>query len=137
MTTLRRSLAIAGFAAALAVTAVPAYAQAGKGPCRDDIQKFCPNIQPGGGRYRDCLQQHAAELSPACQQHIKSMKEHVAAWRQACEADVQKLCSSVPVGQGNIIQCLRQHEADVSQPCKDQLAQGYRGHGKPQAGQGK
>ncbi len=126
---------IAALAAALGLTAGPAHAQRGQGPCREDIQKFCPNVQPGGGRFRDCLQQHAAELSPACQQHIKETKAQVATWRQACEADVQKLCSGVSPGQGRIIACLRQHEADLSQPCKDQLAQGGRRRGKAAAGQ--
>lgn len=133
MNVLKTTATIASFAAALAVTAVPAHAQRGQGPCREDIQKFCAGIQPGGGRYRDCLQQHAAELSPACQQHIKDTTEKVAAWRQACQADVQKLCSDVTAGHGNILKCLHQHEADVSQPCKDQLGQRYHRRGKADA----
>ncbi len=136
MKALQTGASIAALAALLGMTAVPAHAQRGKGPCREDIQKFCPNIQPGGGRYRDCLQQHASELSPACQQHIKETAANVAAWRQACEADVQKLCSDAAVGQGNIMKCLQQHQGDLSQPCKDQLAQrGRYRRGKADASQ--
>ncbi len=135
MKNLPKVATITALAAALGLTAVCAHAQRGQGPCRDDIQKFCPNVQPGGGRYRDCLQQHATELSPACQQHIKETAQKVAPWRQACEADVQKLCSDVSAGHRNIMKCLRQHEADLSQSCKDQLPQGGRGRGKADAGQ--
>jgi hypothetical protein len=114
---------IAPLVVALSVVPEPAQAQRGQGPCREDIQKFCASVQPGGGRFRDCLQQHAAELTPACQQHLSQMKARVAAGRQACESDVQKLCSGVAPGRGGIVRCLREHEGDLSQACKDQLAQ--------------
>jgi hypothetical protein len=114
---------IAPLAVALSVAPAPAQAQRGQGPCREDIQKFCASVPPGGGRFRDCLQQHAAELTPACKQHLSQMKAKVAAWRQACEGDVQKLCSGVAPGRGNLVKCLREHQGDLSQACKDQLAQ--------------
>jgi hypothetical protein len=124
---------IAPLAVALSVAPGPAQAQRGKGPCREDIQKFCAGVQPGGGRFRDCLQQHAAELTPACQQHLKQMKAKVAAWREACEGDVQKLCSGVAPGRGGIVRCLREHQGDLSQACKDQLAQRPRRRGPASA----
>jgi len=116
---------IAPLAVALSVAPSPAYAQYGRGagPCREDLQKFCAGMQPGGGAFRDCLQQHSAELSPACKQHLQQVKSRVAAWRQACESDVQKLCNGVAPGRGGIVRCLRQHQNDLSQACKDQLAQ--------------
>jgi hypothetical protein len=117
---------IAPLAVALSVAPGPAHAQRGQGPCRQDIEKFCPGIQPGGGRYRDCLQQHASELSPACQQHLSKVKSTAASWRQACKDDVQKLCLNVTPGRGKMVKCLREHEAELSQACKDQL--GRRGH---------
>jgi hypothetical protein len=111
---------------AVALTMSPSLAQPkrGEGPCREDVKKLCPDIKPGGGRYRDCLKQHAAELSPACQEHVKQVKAKVAAWRQACQDDVQKFCPSVGPGHGKIAKCLHQHHDDLSQACKDQLAQG-------------
>ena len=123
---------IAPLAAALSVAPEPAHAQRGAGPCREDIQKFCATVQPGAGHFRDCLQQHAAELAPACQQHLTQMKAKVATWRQACEGDVQKLCSGVAPGRGGIARCLREHQNELSQACKDQLAQYHRGpHRRP------
>ena len=117
----------------LSLACAPAFAQGAQGPCREDIQKFCSGVQPGGGRYHDCLQQHAADLSSACQRHVQQVKERSSGWRQACQADVQKLCSSVTAGHGDTMQCLQQHEADLSQACKDQLAQGHHPRGKADA----
>jgi len=114
---------VAPLAVALSVAPEPAYAQRGAGPCREDIQKLCAGMQPGGGRFRDCLQQHAAELTPACQQHLTQMKAKIAVWRQACEGDVQKHCNGVAPGRGGIVRCLREHQNELSQACKDQLAQ--------------
>ena len=39
----------------------------------------------------------------------------------ACAADVQKLCSNVPAGGGRIIACLKQHQQEVSQGCKQAI----------------
>jgi hypothetical protein len=115
---------IAPLAVALTAVPEPAHAQRGQGPCRDDIQKFCAGVQRGGGRFRDCLLQHEAELTPACQQHLQQMKARVSAWRQACEGDAQKFCNGVAPGRGGIVKCLREHQNDLTQACKDQLAQG-------------
>ncbi len=113
----------------------PAHAQRGTGPCRQDVQKLCPNVKPGGGALRDCLQQHASELSPACQEHLKQAKARMAQWRQACHDDVQKLCSTVSPGHGGIVRCLQQHHDQLSKSCQDQLAQAraHRGRHAPPA----
>ncbi|MGO8788639.1 MAG: cysteine rich repeat-containing protein [Terriglobia bacterium] len=41
--------------------------------------------------------------------------------RTACAADVQKLCPNVPTGGGRIIACLKQHQQEVSQGCKQAI----------------
>ena len=120
---------IAPLAVALSAAPEPARAQRGQGPCREDIQKFCAGAKPGAGRFRACLQQHAAELSPACQQHLQQVKARMASWLQACDSDVQKFCSGVAPGRGGIVRCLREHQNDLSQACKDELAKRPRGRG--------
>lgn len=114
-------LLLALSAMVLTVSSAPAGARQA-GPCRQDIQKFCPDAKPGGGAFRDCLEQHKAELSPACQARISEAKSRIADWRKACGADVQKVCSDV-IGPRNLRQCLNQHRDQLSQSCQDQLAQ--------------
>src|SRR5882724_5663429 len=42
--------------------------------------------------------------------------------RAACAQDVQKLCANVPAGGGRIIACLKQHQDQVSDSCKQAVA---------------
>jgi hypothetical protein len=56
-------------------------------------------------------------------------QQDVADARAACASDVEKLCASVPSGGGRIIACLKQHEAEVSDGCKQAIAKALRGTG--------
>ena len=47
--------------------------------------------------------------------------------RVACEADVPKVCPGVQPGGGRIIQCLVQHQNEVSEACKQALAKAKQG----------
>jgi hypothetical protein len=40
----------------------------------------------------------------------------------ACKADVQKFCADVKPGEGRIVQCIKQHESELSDACKQTLA---------------
>ena len=41
-----------------------------------------------------------------------------------CRSDVEKFCKGIKPGGGRIWACLKSHEAEISQPCKDQMAKG-------------
>ncbi len=41
----------------------------------------------------------------------------------ACKADVEKFCKDIKPGKGRIVSCLKSHEADLSQACKDHMGQ--------------
>jgi hypothetical protein len=40
----------------------------------------------------------------------------------ACKADVQKFCAGVEHAKGKIHECLTQHQADLSDTCKQRMA---------------
>jgi len=40
-----------------------------------------------------------------------------------CRADVQKLCKGIHPGGGRIAACLKQHEAEISPGCREQMAE--------------
>lgn len=44
-----------------------------------------------------------------------------AAQDKACADDAKRLCSDVQPGRGNLQQCLKAHEADLSAACKDRI----------------
>jgi cysteine rich repeat protein len=110
------------------IMAAPAQAEHHGGPCRADVQRLCPDVEPGFGGFRDCLTEHASELSPACQERLSRIQAKMAAWRAACQDDVQKLCSDVAPGRGNIIRCLHENHDQLSESCQAQLAQHHRRH---------
>ncbi|NWH07971.1 MAG: hypothetical protein HXY22_04870 [Alphaproteobacteria bacterium] len=41
--------------------------------------------------------------------------------RQACRSDAMRLCALVQRGGGRILQCLRDHRADVTPACREAL----------------
>jgi hypothetical protein len=47
--------------------------------------------------------------------------------RTACASDVQKLCAGVPTGGGRVIACIKQHQAEVSDGCKQAIVKAMGG----------
>ena len=37
-----------------------------------------------------------------------------------CQADIEQFCKDTPTGEGAIRNCLKEHEAELSQPCQEQ-----------------
>jgi len=118
-------------AALLAATAWAQPPAKRHGPCADDVEKFCKDVQPGS-QIRKCLEEHKAELSPACKERFDKMEARRQERRQqadarrearhkACKDDIDKFCKDERGG-GRVMQCLRQHEAELSEACKTELA---------------
>jgi len=90
-------------------------------PCTQDIKKFCKDVKPGGGRIVQCLKQHESELSQQCKDYQTGLKEKAAAGARDCKADTAKFCKDVKPGGGRIVQCLKQHESELSEACRKHL----------------
>lgn len=45
-----------------------------------------------------------------------------------CRADAERLCKGVQPGQGRIVQCLEQHESELSGGCRASLEEGRKKH---------
>lgn len=115
----------------IAALALGALLAAAEHPCKEDAEKLCKGIEPGEGRIAQCLKQHESELSAACKQKRDSFRERMQEIHAACEDDARKFCAGVQAGGGRIARCLRQHEADLSQACREQgqrLAEEHKGH---------
>ncbi|HYZ88260.1 MAG TPA: cysteine rich repeat-containing protein [Myxococcales bacterium] len=105
-------------AAAVSVFALPAVAA--DHPCQADVEKFCAGLQPGQGRILQCLNQHEADLSAECKQKRASFREQMEEIRGACEADAKKFCSGIRPGQGRIAACLKSHQNELSEACRNE-----------------
>lgn len=102
--------------------AAGARAQAGADACGADVEKYCKDVPVGGGRRYRCLKEHEKELSEPCRKHIADVKGRARGIHEACWDDVGRLCSDVRRGGGRILQCLKDHESELSDPCKAALA---------------
>jgi Cysteine rich repeat len=107
---------------AAAVFLCAATAAAADHPCEADVQKFCAGVQPGQGRVLQCLAQHEADLSAACKQKRDSFREQMEEIRAACEGDAKKFCSGIRPGSGRIAACLKSHQNELSDVCKNEGA---------------
>lgn len=111
------------FLIAFACVALPAFGNPGEGgPCREDMKKLCAGVEPGHGAIMKCMKEHEGQVSAACKAHMEEkkgeLKEKFGAAREACKGDVEKFCKDMKPGGGAIINCLKSHEAELSESCK-------------------
>lgn len=94
--------------------------------CEADIQKLCPGTKPGPERHQ-CMMQHKDQVSPACRDFFEKMRaahgeghgegHEGGGAMAACRDDAKKLCARVKPGGGRIVECLKQHDSDLSPGC--------------------
>ncbi|HZJ55728.1 MAG TPA: cysteine rich repeat-containing protein [Myxococcaceae bacterium] len=84
-------------------------------PCKADLAKLCPGVEPGHGRILACLEGKTDQLSQACKDDVS---KKLTAFYKACKADTDKLCASVERGEGRVMQCLKDNETSLSPSCK-------------------
>lgn len=106
----------------LSLMSIASAEEAGGRPCADDAAKLCKDVQKGEGRVAKCLREHKEELSPACKENIAKAKEKFNEMKEECHEDAKKLCKDIQPGGGRIMQCLKQHEGELSQGCKEHMA---------------
>jgi hypothetical protein len=118
----------------------------GAKPCRADVQKYC--AQAGGGKQTfDCLLDHQQDVSDACYDALKQRMQagqgsqdeqqnpggqggqgvqggqNAPQGARECKQDFERLCKNVQPGGGRIVNCLLDHQNDLSDACYDALAQ--------------
>ncbi len=103
--------------------AAEASAQQKPGPCAEDAAKLCKGVKQGEGRMVQCLKQHENELSSGCKEQAAEVKEKIHDFASACKEDMKKLCAETKPGGGRLVQCLKQHEAELSAGCKQRMTQ--------------
>lgn len=101
---------------------IGASAISAKGECSADREKMCGNVIKGNHKGMwQCMKEHEAELSEGCKSHIAQVREKSRDIKKACKADYKKLCKQVKAGEGRIINCLKENEAQLNEACKGAL----------------
>lgn len=96
---------------------------AGKGPCAEDMKKYCPGIWPGP-ELHECMSKHMSDVTPECAAYGKKMMaEHghdkMKAGDAACVADAKRVCPGLTGLDGpKFMECMTGHYAELSPLCQ-------------------
>jgi len=94
--------------------------------CEAEVQQYCLDSLTGEDRRR-CVLQRLKRLDVPCRQIVR---QRLVRWKEAegyklaCIEDVKRVCLTVQPGDGRILQCLQEHEQDLSEACYQSLPKG-------------
>ena len=93
--------------------------------CEADLQQYCSQVTPGDGRLLYCVAAHSDKISGECQFALFEAATVLARYSDAileiaenCETEIDSLCGDVAVGEGRILACLDEHEAELGEACR-------------------
>ena len=97
--------------------------------CETDIQSYCSQVTPGDGRMLHCMAAHEDKISGRCQYAfyqaatiLEQMATAINYVASQCATDIETHCSDVALGEGRILVCLEENEAEVSDICKQAVS---------------
>lgn len=91
------------------------------GPCDDDVDKYCGNMQPGMGDIASCMDSHKDNLSYQCKEWIKSMDHALRKLKDACSWSARDFCRDVKPGYGRVVSCLKSNYDKLPPSCQEAL----------------
>lgn len=116
--------------ASLALSASTAFAQEGlkekvlKG-CAAEKEQYCSQVTQGQGRLLACFYAHEDKLSGWCSHTLysasKELKAAVSTMNylgNVCQDDILSNCAMVEMGEGRVLECLKESPDTVSEKCK-------------------
>jgi hypothetical protein len=97
--------------------------------CETDIRSYCSQVTPGNGRMLHCMAAHEDKISGRCQYAfyqaatvLEQLAQAVAYVASQCETDIETHCRDVAMGEGRILMCLTENEAEVSDACNQAVS---------------
>lgn len=97
--------------------------------CETELRSYCSQVTPGDGRLLHCMAAHEDKISGRCQYAfyqaatiLEQMATAIAYVASQCETDIETHCSDVAMGEGRILVCLEENEAEVSDVCKQAVS---------------
>ena len=97
--------------------------------CEADLKQYCSQVTPGEGRMLHCVAAHEDKLSGQCEyalyeaatllQQLSTAIVYVA---ESCATEIETLCSDVKAGEGRILQCLEEKDAQIGETCRKSIS---------------
>lgn len=101
--------------------------------CEADLQQYCSQVTPGEGRLLYCVAAHEDKISGQCSYALFSaavlleqLADFIVDVAASCETEIETLCGEVELGEGRILACLEEHEAELGDACKSVIAEPVR-----------
>jgi len=97
--------------------------------CETELRSYCSQVTPGDGRLLHCMAAHEDKISGRCQYAfyqaatiLEQMATAIAYVASQCATDIETHCSDVAMGEGRILVCLEENEAEVSDTCNQAIS---------------
>jgi hypothetical protein len=97
--------------------------------CEADLKQYCSQVTPGEGRMLHCVAAHEDKLSGQCEyalyeaasllQQLSAAIVYVA---ESCQTEIETLCTDVKVGEGRILACLEENDAQIGETCRKSIS---------------
>jgi hypothetical protein len=99
------------------------------GACEGDLEQYCSQVTPGEGRLLHCVAAHEDKLSGQCEYALyqaasllEQLTVAIGYFAEQCETEIETLCGNVMGGEGRLLSCLAENEAEVGDSCKKAIA---------------
>ncbi len=97
--------------------------------CETELRSYCSQVTPGDGRLLHCMAAHEDKISGRCQYAfyqaatiLEQMATAINYVASQCATDIETHCSDVALGEGRILVCLEENDAEVSDVCKQAVS---------------
>ena len=97
--------------------------------CEADLKQYCSQVTPGEGRMLYCVAAHEDKLSGQCEYALyeaasllRQLSAAIVYVAESCETEIETLCGDVKAGEGRILQCLEENEANIGETCKKSIS---------------
>ncbi|MDH4107430.1 MAG: cysteine rich repeat-containing protein [Gammaproteobacteria bacterium] len=97
--------------------------------CEADLGRYCSQVTPGEGRILHCMAAHEDKISGRCQYAfyeaaslLEQMTVAIAYFASSCETEIDTLCADVEAGEGRILACLEENDAEVGDTCRQAIS---------------
>ncbi len=97
--------------------------------CETDIESYCSQVTLGEGRMLHCMAAHEDKISGRCQYAfyeaatiLEQIAQATAYVANECATDIETHCRGVAMGEGSILMCLNENQAEVSDACNQAVS---------------
>jgi hypothetical protein len=96
--------------------------------CDAELAQRCSGVTPGEGRLLACLYANGDKLSGRCElalydaaARLERAISAVTYVASECRAELDTRCGQVVMGEGRVVQCLKDHAGELSPRCRQAL----------------